>query len=210
MRMQTIAYLRVSTGGQDLAHQKLAIFDYARQHRLTVDDFVEARASAGSSTQRAQLLALIETLQPGDRLMVSELSRLGRSLGQILQIVERLLQRGVRLVAMKEAIRFEGQQTLQTKAMIALFGLFAEVERDLIAERTKEGLAAAKAKGKRLGRPKGALGKSKLDGKEQEIELLLGKQVSKASIARIVEVSPTTLHHFIHTRKLRPTTRERR
>jgi DNA invertase Pin-like site-specific DNA recombinase len=159
-----------------------------------VDDFVEARSSAGSSTQRAQLLALIETLQPGDRLMVSELSRLGRSLGQILQIVERLLQRGVRLVAMKEAIRFEGQQNLQTKAMIALFGLFAEVERDLIAERTKEGLAAVKAKGKQLGRPKGALGKSKLDGKEQEIELLLGKQVSKASIARIVEVSPTTLY----------------
>jgi DNA invertase Pin-like site-specific DNA recombinase len=202
MRMQTVAYLRVSTGGQDLAQQKLAIFDYARKHRLTVDNFVEARASAGSSTQRAQLLALIETLQTGDRLMVSELSRLGRSLGQILQIVERLLQRGVRLVAMKEAIRFEGQQTLQTKAMIALFGLFAEVERDLIAERTREGLAAARAKGKRLGRPKGGLGKSKLDGKRQDIHLVLRKHVSKASIARIVEVSPTTLHHFIKTRKL--------
>jgi DNA invertase Pin-like site-specific DNA recombinase len=118
-----------------------------RKHRLTVDDFVEARASAGSSTPWAQLLALIETLQTGDRLMVSELARLGLSLGQMVQIVERLLQRGVRLVAMKEAIRFEGQQTLQTKAMIALFGLFAEVERDLIVERTRKGLAAARAKG---------------------------------------------------------------
>ena len=88
--------------------------------------------------------------------------------------------------------------------MIALFGLFAEVERNLIAERTKEGLAAAKAKGKRLGRPKGAWGKSKLDGKEQEIMLLLQKHVSKASIARIVEVSPMTLDHFIRTRKLQP------
>jgi DNA invertase Pin-like site-specific DNA recombinase len=107
-------------------------------------------------------------------------------------------------VAMKEAIRFEGQQNLQTKAMITLFGLFAEIERDSIAERTKEGLIAAKASGKRLGRPKGALGKSKLDGKEREIELLLRKHVSKASIARIVEVSPTTLQHFIHTRKLQP------
>jgi DNA invertase Pin-like site-specific DNA recombinase len=203
--MQTIACLRVSTGGQDLAQQRLAILDYARTHRLTVDDVVEARGSAGSPAQRAQLLELLEALHPGDRLMVSELARLGRSLGQILQIVDRLLQRGVRLVAMKEAIRFEGQQTLQTKAMIALFGLFAEVERDLIAERTREGLAAAKAKGKRLGRPKGALGKSKLDGKEQEIALLLCKHVSKASIARIVEVSPTTLQHFIHTRKLQPT-----
>lgn len=115
--------------------------------------------------------------------MVSELSRLGRSLGQMVQIVERLLQRGVRLVAMKEAIRFEGQQTLQTKEMIALFGLFAEVERDLIVERTRKGLAAARAKRKRLGRPKGGLGKSKLDGKGQDIQLLLRKHVSKASIA---------------------------
>jgi DNA invertase Pin-like site-specific DNA recombinase len=92
--------------------------------------------------------------------------------------------------------------------MIALFGLFAEVERDLIAERTKEGLAAAKAKGKRLGRPKGALGRSKLDGKEAEITLLLQKKVSKASIARIVEVSPMTLDHFIRTRKLQPAKRQ--
>jgi DNA invertase Pin-like site-specific DNA recombinase len=204
MPMQTIAYLRVSTGRQDLAQQKLAILDYARKHRIAVDDVVEVHGSTRTTPQRTQLLELIETLQPGDRLMVSELSRLGRSLGQILQIVERLLRRGVRLVTMKEAIRFKGQQNVQTKAMITLFGLFAEIERDLIAERTKEGLIAAKANGKRLGRPKGALGKSKLDGKEREIELLLRKHVSKASIARIVEVSPTTLQHFIHTRKLQP------
>jgi DNA invertase Pin-like site-specific DNA recombinase len=94
-----------------------------------------------------------------------------------------------------------------TKAMIALFGLFAEVERDLIAERTKEGLVAAKAKGKQLGRPKGAVGKSKLDGKEEEIQRLLQKKVSKASIARIVEVSPMTLENFIRTRTLQPSKR---
>ena len=93
--------------------------------------------------------------------------------------------------------QFEGKHNLQTKAMIALFGLFAEIERDLIAERTKEGLAATKARGKQLGRPKGARGKSKLDGKEGEIRSLLQKQVSKASIDRIMDVSQTTLHHFI-------------
>jgi len=111
---------------------------------------------------------------------------------------------------MKEAIRFEGQQIDQTKAMGTLFGLFAEIERNLMAERTKEGLIAAKANGKRLGQPKGSWGNSKLDGKEREIELLLRKQVSKASIARIVEVSPTTLQHFIRTRKLQPTPGPRR
>ena len=88
--------------------------------------------------------------------------------------------------------------------MIAMFGLFAEVERDLISERTKEGLAAPKAKGKRLGRPKGALGKSKLDGKEEDIRMLLGKEVSKASIAKILDVSRSALYHFIETRKIVP------
>ena len=104
----------------------------------------------------------------------------------------------------KEGIRFEGKQDMQTKVMITLFGLFAEVERDLISQRTKEGLAAARAKGRLLGRPKGALGKSKLDGKEEKIRLLVEKTVSKASIAKIVGASRTALHHFIRTRKLDP------
>ena len=104
----------------------------------------------------------------------------------------------------KEAIEFDGKQDLRTKVMIALFGLFAEVERDLISERTKEGLAAAKAKGKRLGRPKGALGTSRLDGREQDIRALLGKDVSKASIAKILSVSRSALYHFIETRKIAP------
>jgi DNA invertase Pin-like site-specific DNA recombinase len=170
-----------------------------------VDVFMETQRSSQRARQREELLQIIEALQPGDRLIVSELSRLGRSLSQILQIIDRLRQKEVRLGAIKEAIRFEGRHNIQTKAMIALFGLFAEVERDLIAERTKEGLAAAKARGQRLGRPQGALSKSKLDGKAGDIRSLLQKHVSKASIARIMDVSQTTLHHFIRTRKLQPT-----
>jgi DNA invertase Pin-like site-specific DNA recombinase len=200
--MSSIAYLRVSTRGQDLDQQKLAVLDYAQKHRFTVDEFIEAHRSSQQAMQKEELLEMIEALQPNDRLIVSELSRLGRSLSQILQIIDCLIQKNVYLVAIKEGICFEGEQNLQTKAMIALFGLFAEVERDLIAERTKEGLAAAKARGQHLGRPKGALSKSKLDGKEDEIRSLLLKNVSKASIARILEVSQTTLHHFIRTRKL--------
>ena len=88
--------------------------------------------------------------------------------------------------------------------MIALFGLFAEVERDLISERTKEGLVSARARGRLLGRPKGALGKSKLDGKEGEIRMLLEKEVSKASVAKIMGVSRHALRHFIRTRHLDP------
>jgi DNA invertase Pin-like site-specific DNA recombinase len=202
--MKTIAYLRISTGSQDLANQKMAVLDYARQKRFTVDRFVEVQASSRKNPSQRGIEELLGTLAAEDRLVVSELSRLGRSLGQVIRIVDELVKRKIGFVAIKEAIRFEGKQDMQTKVMIALFGLFAEVERDLISQRTKEGLAAARAKGRLLGRPKGALGKSKLDGKEEEIRLLLEKTVSKTSIAKIVGVSRTALHHFIRTRKLDP------
>ena len=201
--MKTVAYLRISTGSQDLANQKLAILDYARQNRFAIDRFVEAQASSRKGRDQRRIDELLGTLAVGDRLVVSELSRLGRSLGQVIQIVDELVKRKVRFTAIKEAIRFE-KQDMQTKVMVALFGLFAEVERDLISERTKEGLAAARAQGRLLGRPKGSLGPSKLDGKEEEIRMLLEKEVSKASIAKIVGVSSTNLRHFIRTRKLDP------
>ena len=129
---------------------------------------------------------MLEQVQAGDLILVSELSRLGRSVGQIMQLVDRLLKHQVQLVAIKEHIRLNGTQDLQTKVMITLFGLFAEIERDLIAERTKEGLAAARAQGRLPGRPKGVLGTSRLTGREAEIQSLLAKTVSKASIAKIL------------------------
>ena len=203
--MRTIAYLRVSTSSQDLAQQKLAVLDYARQKRFAIDHFVEVQVSSRQGPDRRRIGELIGSLEAGDRLVVSELSRLGRSLGQVIQLIDELVKRQVRFVAIKEDIRFEGKQDLQTKVMIALFGLFAEVERDLISERTKEGLVSARGRGRLLGRPKGVLGKSKLDGKEGEIRMLLEKEVSKASVAKIVGVSRTALRHFIRTRELEPT-----
>src|SRR4051794_9046388 len=204
--MKTIAYLRISTGSQDLANQKLAVLDYARQNRFAIDRFVEAQASSRKGRDQRRIDELLGELAVGDRLVVSELSRLGRSLGQVIQIVDELVKRKVRFIAIKEAIRFEGKQDMPTKVMVALFGLFAEVERDLISERTKEGLVAARARGRLLGRPKGSRGRSKLDGKDGEIRMLLEKQVSQASIAKIMGVSSTNLRHFIRTRKLAPET----
>ena len=204
--MKTVAYLRVSTRSQDLANQKLAILEFSQKRQFPIDEFrvIESRISSRKSPLERRIDEMLGTLQSGDRLLVSELSRLGRSLSQVIQIVETLVRRKIRFIAIKEAIEFDGKQDLRTKVMIALFGLFAEVERDLISERTKEGLAAAKAKGKRLGRPKGALGTSRLDGKEQDIRALLGKDVSKASIAKILDVSRSALYHFIQTRKIAP------
>ena len=163
--MRTVAYLRVSTAQQDVRSQRLAILEYARQHDVRIDDFIEATASG----------------QACDRLIVSELSRLGRSLGQIVAILDALAKAGVAFVALKENIRVEGQRDIQTKVMTTLFALFAEVERDLISERTREGLAKARASGRKLGRPKGSLGVSRLDGKEDEIRHFLELGVSKTA-----------------------------
>ena len=169
-----------------------------------MDRFIEMQVSSRRVRQREGIERLLLDLEEGDRLLVSELSRLGRSLGQVIQIVDTLVHRKIRFTAIKENINFEGKQDMQTKVMVALFGLFAEVERDLISERTKEGLATAKAQGRLLGRRKGQAGKSKLDGKEQVIQDLLNKNVSKSSIAKILVVSRTALYHFIKTRKIAP------
>lgn len=200
--MRVIAYLRVSTTSQDLDQQRLAIWDYAQTHRLSIDEFVSAKASSQKSLAQRRINDLLVRLKPTDVLLVSELSRLGRSVSQIVFLVEKLIAKQVRLVAIKEGIDLLGKADLQTKVMITLFSLFAEIERDLISERTKEGLAQARAKGKIIGRPKGALGKSRLDGKENEIQLLLQKRVSKSAIARILEVPDPTLRNFIKTRRL--------
>src|SRR3954463_731795 len=113
--MKTIAYLRISTGSQDLANQKRAILDYARQKQFTIDRFVEAQASSRKGRDQRRIEELLGTLAVGDRLVVSELSRLGRSLGQVIRIVDDLVQRKVRFVAIKEAIRFKGSRTCRPR-----------------------------------------------------------------------------------------------
>ena len=134
--MKTVAYLRVSTRSQDLANQKPAILEFIQKRRFPIDQFIESRISSRQSPLERRIDEMLGTLEPGDRLLVSELSRLGRSLSQVIQIVETLVRRKIRFIAIKEAIEFDGKQDLQTKVMIALFGLFAEVERD--PDSTKE------------------------------------------------------------------------
>ena len=158
-----------------------------------------------ASEKRRRLDKLISGLQRGDRLVVTELSRLGRSLGQIVAILDALSKAGVASVALKENIRVEGKQDIQTKVMttlFALFALFAEVERDLISDRTREGLAKARVSGCKLGRPKGSLGVSRLDGKQDQIRHFLQLGVSITSIAKITGVSRTALYSFMRTRGL--------
>ena len=181
-----------------------SIFAPPFSHDVRIDEFIEATASGQASDKRRRLDELMHILQRGDRLVVSELSRLGRSLGQIVAILDALATADVAFVALKEHIRVEGTRDIQTKVLTTLFALFAEVERDLISERTREGLARARASGKKLGRPKGALGVSRLDGKEDDIRRFLELGVSKTAIAKITGVSRTPLYSFMSTRGLKP------
>ncbi len=200
--MKTIAYLRVSKDSQDVKNQRLAILEFARHEHREIDEFMELQVSSRRSPKERQLDVLLARLEPGDTLMVSELRRLGRSVGEIITTVDTLVKKHIRLIAIKEGIRLEGRHNLQTKVMVTLFGLFAEIERELISLRTKEALAAARVAGKRLGRPPGRLGISKLDGKEADIRRLVALHVSKASIAKITGVDRSTLYHFIRSRHL--------
>ena len=198
--LKTVAYLRVSTRSQDLANQKLAILEFSQKRRFPIDQFIESRISSRQSPLERRINEMLGTLEPGDRLLVSELSRLGRSLGQIVAILDALAKAGVAFVAMKENIRVEGKRDIQTKVMTTLFALFAEVERDLISERTRQGLAQARSSGRKLGRPKGALGVSRLNGKEDDIRRFLELGVSKTAIAKFTGVSRSTLYSFMRTR----------
>ena len=202
--MKTVGYLRVSKDSQDVKNQRLAILEFARREKMEVDDFVEITVSSRKSTKERKVDQLLEELDTGDTLIVSELSRMGRSVGEIITTVDTLVKKKIRFLAVKEGIRLNGSQDMQTKVMVTMFSLFAEIERDLISMRTKEGLAAARASGKKLGRPKGVLGKSKLDGREDEIKRLLTLGVSKASIAKITGVDRSTLYNFIRSRELAP------
>lgn len=201
---RTIAYLRVSTDKQELAAQKLEILSYANTHGFTVDDFLQIQISSRKSNAHRRIDELFERLQPGDTLVVAELSRLGRSVSQIVTMVDELIRRRVRFTAIKENINLVGDGTkdIQTTVMTTLFSLFAEMERTLISERTKAGLQAARARGSLIGRPKGSKGPTKLDGKELSISEDLRFGIAKAALARKYGVSRTTIVHFIATRGL--------
>lgn len=201
--MKTIAYIRVSTVSQDLDTQRLAILSFSQKEKITIDAFQEIIISSRKKDQKIHFDSMVNSLNSGDTLIVSELSRVGRSLGSIIDQINKLLEKKINFICIKEGLKLvDGKQDLQSKIAVAMFGLFAEVERDLISERTKEGIINARANGKIIGRPKGKKGKSKLDGKEKEIIGYLHKKVSRASIARILEVSANTLNFFISSRNL--------
>lgn len=197
-----LGYLRVSKDTMELKNQKYEIMEYAHKNSLKIDDFIEAEVSSRKDIKKRKITEVFERLKAGDTLIVSELSRIGRSTGEVVNLVNDLIAKQVRFIAIKQNLQINGQHDIQSKVVTTMFSLFSELERDLISTRTKQALASRKAQGIILGRPKGKLGTSRLDDKKQQIEELLSHKVSKSAIARILGVSRTTVLEFIKSRKL--------
>ena len=191
-----IGYLRVSTTKQDLKNQRSQILEFSNSHKLGNIEFIEVELSSKKSKKDRKIDELFEKLKPNDVVIVSELSRLGRSLQEVISITNHLSDNNVRLICIKEGIDFT-KRTMATKIQMTLFSLMAEIERDLISERTKSALARLKSEGVKLGRPKGS-GSSKLDKFKDQIEELRGKQISKASISKLIEVPYSTLINYMN------------
>ena len=200
--MAVIGYIRVSTEMQDVKNQKHEILDYTNRNRLHVDEFIEFEISSRKSKAQRGIDDLLNKLQPGDTLIVSELSRIGRSTAEVIQIVDQLISKEVKFIAIKQNLNITDKMDMSTKVTVTMFSLFAELERDIISERTKQALAAKKANGVILGKPRGTIQKSVLDDRKDEIVDLLSHRVSKSAIARILGTSRVNLFNYIQSRKL--------
>lgn len=213
---KTVAYLRASTDRQDLNHQKLEILEFARQRHLHVDEFIAAiTISARTTSKQRRIDELLEKLADSDILIVTELSRLGRSTSEVIGLINALVQRQIRVLILKQNLDLKQNHDMTAKVMITLFSLFAELERDLVSLRTKEALAAKKSQGVKLGKPKGTLQASKFDRERARIEELLSLGLSVRKIAKHLGYSNAIgLNTYIKKRNLRaqpaPTTGDHR
>lgn len=200
---KTIAYIRASTDKQDLNNQKLEIFEFAKKNMLEVDDFIQMTISSRKTTKERRIDEMLSVLDDADTLIVTELSRLGRSTAEVIGLVNELIKKHVRVIAIKQNLDMK-QHDMNSKIMITLFSLFAELERDLISLRTKEALASKKMQGIKLGKPKGTIQKSKFDKDCDKIKELLTLGLSVRKIANFLGYSNHIgLNTYVGKRKLR-------
>jgi DNA invertase Pin-like site-specific DNA recombinase len=197
---KTIGYLRVSTGAQDLDKNKADILRLANQEDLGRVQFVEEKVSGKVSWRKRRIADWVETLQAKDNLIVSELSRLGRSMLECMEILSIALQKGIRVYAVKGNWHLD--QSMQSKIIAMAFSMAAEIERELISQRTTEALRFRKAQGLPLGRPRGP-GKSKLDPYRPEIEGLLANGSTQRFIARRYQTTEANLHNWLKKQGLK-------
>ena len=190
-------YIRVSTDHQDCENQKLGIETKARSLGLTIDKYIEDAGISGTKEPEKRALGgCLKKLKPGDVIICSELSRLGRKLFMVMRILEHCMRIGACVYTVKDG--YVLGDNIQSKVLAFAFGLSAEIERDLISQRTKEALARRRANGQRLGREKGSKNKNhKLDGQAEKIRKMLDNKIPKTKIAKKLKVSVSTVYKYM-------------
>lgn len=189
-------YCRCSTDKQSIENQHFEIENFTLKNNLKIDVWVEETISSNIELRKRKLSNLLKKLKKDDILIASELSRLGRNLLQVMGILSECLNKECQVWTIKDNYRLGSD--ISSKVLAFAFGLSAEIERTLIAQRTKEALARLKSEGKILGRPVGAKNKKPLlAGKEDTIHRLLKEGITKTQIAKILNVDRSTLYYFI-------------
>jgi len=196
------AYIRVSTDKQSVENQRFEILKYADTKKITITEWVEETISSRKRLSDRLLGQTLNQLKADDTLIVSELSRLGRNLMEVMSILHTCMEKDVQVHTIKE--NYELGNNISSKVLAFAFSLSAEIERQLISQRTKEALARKKKEGKKLGRPKGSLSKkTKLTGKEEVIKELLQNNIGYSAIGRILGVNRVTVKNFVESRDLK-------
>jgi len=198
--MTNFAYLRVSTNRQDAKNQKLSVLDYCNSHNITPLKFLEDSISGKTSWRERGIGTILEKATKGDVIIVPEISRLGRSTLQVLEILELAAQKGVSVHIAKNNTVMDG--SMQATITATVLGLAAQIEREFISVRTKESLRKSKIDGTKLGRPKGQADFLKLDTFRDEITGYLKKEINKRAIAKLIECSPSTLYKWLKRRHI--------
>ena len=195
--MAIIGYIRVSSNKQTCEHQHHEIEQFAHRNHITVNRWVMETISSRKTLNKRQLGQLLDELNEGDILISAEISRLGRSLLEVMRILEHCLNKNCQVWTIKENYRLGND--IQSKVMAFAFGLCAEIERNLISQRTKASLDSIRATGKRLGRPFSAQSrKLKLSRNAKKIKKLLDIGLTRYKIAKIMHVKPATVSRFIN------------
>ena len=189
-------YIRVSTDRQTVENQRFEINQFCEKQQIVVNKWIEETISGTKEVQERQLGKLLKRMKKGDVLICSELSRLGRNLLMIMGVLNECMNRDIQVWTIKDNYRLGSD--INSKVLAFAFGLSAEIERNLISQRTKEALARKKAEGVVLGRPKGSKSaKTKFTGQEKQIKELLEKKVSYSAIGRILGVHRLTVSSFV-------------
>lgn len=196
-------YVRVSTNRQDVDNQKFEIMKYAEAHGFVVDEWIEETISGTKDPNKRKLGKILQEAGSGDIIICAEISRLGRSLFMVMDILNLCMTKEVNVWTIKE--NYKLGTDISSAILAFAFSLSAQIERDLISARTKEALAKKKAEGIKLGRPKGAFSKvTKLTGCEETIQILLDRGNTYAAIARSLDVDRSTLSRFCKSRDIKP------